>query len=122
LIVFSAFIRIANIKFFIKILHRYRIYTVITISSIGYVIISVSCAATEDWGFYLSLVGSVFCGSMQALGEGVNLGFLKSFPSELVGGWSSGTGLAGIVGSLLFIALNSLGVNLSITFACLIPL
>lgn len=59
---------------------------------------------------------------MQAFGEGVILGYLKSFPSNLVGGWSSGTGLAGIAGSLIFIALNSLKVSLTITFGILIPL
>jgi hypothetical protein len=36
----------------------------------------------------------------------VILGFLKNFPSELVGGWSSGTGAAGVGGSGLYLGFR----------------
>lgn len=51
-------------RYLIHILHRYRIFTIIALACVGYAVIAVACAATEDWGFYVSLVGSVLCGSM----------------------------------------------------------
>jgi hypothetical protein len=106
--------RIINSKYLIKISHKKRIFAVLTISSIGFTVIAVSNMATSSWGFYTALLGSSLCGSMAALGEAVNIGFLKVFPSETISGWASGTGMAGIFGSLLFIVLNSLDVPLSV--------
>ena len=64
--------------------------------------------ASKEWGFYTCLVGSVLCGSICALGEAVVLGFLKAYPSGLVTGWSSGTGMAGIMGSGTYLLLHGL--------------
>lgn len=86
---FSSLIRFCNMKYWLKFLHRHKVITLISVASLGYIIIAVACSAERSWGFYISLVGSVFCGSMQALGEGTILGFLKAFPAELVGGFSS---------------------------------
>ena len=66
----------------------------------------ISALANTDWGFYVSLVGSVMCGSMQALGEAVIVGYLKAFPADLINGWSSGTGMAGVMGSGTYILLH----------------
>jgi battenin len=72
----------------------------------GIIILIISSTANKNWGFYTALVGSVICGSTQALGEAVILGYLKAFPSDLVSGWSSGTGMAGIMGSGSFLLLH----------------
>lgn len=85
------------------------------------VILIVSTSADKIYGFYFSLVGSVLCGMMQAFGESVVLGFLKVFPTELVVGWSSGTGMAGMLGTSLVIILRSFDVKLPIVFSVLIP-
>jgi len=37
----------------------------------------------------------------------VLLAYLKQYPSELVDGWSSGTGMAGVTGSLLYIGMGT---------------
>ncbi len=39
------------------------------------------------------------------------ISFIKKFPSDCITGWSSGTGLAGIFGSGLYLILQSLHVS-----------
>ncbi|KAK6192600.1 hypothetical protein SNE40_004044 [Patella caerulea] len=45
----------------------------------------------------------VVVGCSAAFGENVTLGFLSKFPSHLVNAWSSGTGMAGLLGSTIYI-------------------
>lgn len=40
------------------------------------------------------------------------LGFLKNYESELVGGWSSGTGMAGVAGAAIYLLFSTLGFDL----------
>ncbi len=79
----------------------------LTVSSCAYLVLGISNMTQEKWGFFLSLVGSVMIGISCALGESVVLGFLKSFPSKLVTGWSSGTGMAGVGGAGLYLGFRS---------------
>lgn len=61
--------------------------------------------------FWISLIGSIIAGIGTALGESVNLGFLKTFPGNTIGYYGSGTGMAGITGALIFLALHPLGLS-----------
>lgn len=56
--------------------------------------------------FWFSLVCIVFVGSSSAFGENVALGYLRLFPSKMVNAWSSGTGMAGVLGSVLYIGFG----------------
>ena len=51
--------------------------------------------------FLLSFIPSFILGSSYALGESAILAYLNRFPKKLVGGFSSGTGLSGIISALL---------------------
>jgi hypothetical protein len=64
LLILSGATRAINSKFFIKISHKKRIFTAITISLISFVIIAISTRASQKWGFYTSLLGAIMCGSM----------------------------------------------------------
>jgi battenin len=68
---------------------------------------SIASAATSDWGFFVGLLAALLMGLAQFWGEAVMLGFLKSFPSELVTGWGSGTGFAGVLGTLLWVVYRA---------------
>lgn len=46
------------------------------LSVIAYVILGISNMTQEKWGFFLSLVGSLFIGICSSLGESVVLGKL----------------------------------------------
>ncbi|WAR03849.1 CLN3-like protein [Mya arenaria] len=41
-----------------------------------------------------------------AFGENVALGYLRFFPSKMVNAWSSGTGMAGVLGSFIYITFG----------------
>ncbi|XP_041367716.1 battenin-like isoform X2 [Gigantopelta aegis] len=55
------------------------------------------------FSFWFALLCIVVSGSSAAFGENVTLGFLSRFPSKLVNAWSSGTGMAGLLGATIYI-------------------
>ena len=112
LILFSSLTRIVNAKFMINVQHKTRIFMVTFTIVASFVIIAI-CLAYADIPamFWISLIGSIIAGIGTALGESVNLGFLKTFPGNTIGYYGSGTGMAGITGALIFIALKPLGLS-----------
>ena len=112
LILFSSVTRIVNSKFLINVQHKTRIFIVTFTIVASFVIIAI-CLAYADIAamFWISLIGSIIAGIGTALGESVNLGFLKTFPGNTIGYYGSGTGMAGITGALIFIALKPLGLS-----------
>lgn len=84
----------------------------------GFAIISWSAMGTQAEGgipanlaykFWFSLGGSTCVGCACALGESNLVAFLKRFPHKTVGYWSSGTGIAGLLGTTILLALNAFG-------------
>jgi hypothetical protein len=57
--------------------------------------------------FWMCLVAVVSVGCFSSLGESVLLGYLRSFDPRLMGAWSSGTGMAGIGGTLSYLLFKS---------------
>ena len=51
--------------------------------------------------FLLSFIPSLILGSSYALGESAIIAYLNKFPKKLVGGFSSGTGLSGLISASL---------------------
>lgn len=66
-------------------------------------------------------MASVLVGIGCSLGESTILGFLKTFPCQAIGYYSSGTGLAGISGALIFMLLSASGLAYSAIFAIIAP-
>lgn len=56
--------------------------------------------------FWFAIVCIVVVGSSAAFGENVALGYLRLFPSKSVNAWSSGTGMAGVLGSAIYIVFG----------------
>ena len=96
----------------INVQHKTRIFIVSFTIVASFVIIAI-CLSYADVPamFWISLCGSIIAGIGTALGESVNLGFLKTFPGNTIGYYGSGTGMAGITGALIFIALKPLGLS-----------
>ena len=112
LIVFSSITRIVNSKYLIRMQHMTRIIFVTITIVLSFLIIAICCFYHDVSAmFYLSLLASIVVGVGCALGESVNLGFLKTFPGNGIGYYGSGTGFAGIFGSLIFIALKPTGLS-----------
>lgn len=60
-------------------------------------------------GFSLSLLATTVIGIFGTIGDSAIMGFMKSIPPEFVLGWGSGTGIAGITGSGMYLLFKSLG-------------
>lgn len=71
--------------------------------TIGYL----SLAASMFAQFWLSIVAILFVGAGCSFGESCQLSYLKVFPTKLTGAWASGTGMAGVAGSLYFLGMFS---------------
>ena len=67
----------------------------------------------------LCLLASVFVGVSCSLGESTCFGFLKTFPGEAVGYYSSGTGFAGVFGATTFLLLQAFGISNGIKYSVL---
>ena len=71
--------------------------------------------------FYLSLASSVLTGISCGMGEATFLGFLKGFPTNLVGAVSSGTGFAGLSGTGLLLIFKGLNLSNAVSFMLVTP-
>lgn len=71
--------------------------------------------------FGMALAGIVLCGAASSFGEGVVLGYLGLFDKMLINAWSSGTGMAGVGGSALYLGYLGLGLSFRATFLWTIP-
>ena len=107
-ILFSGVTRFINSKYLIKINHMHRL----TFNSFYIFLSYLLVAAVTIWevpgGFALSLVGAVMHGTSMSFGESTILGFMKGYPSKLVGAFSSGTGFAGAGGAGIIMLLKPL--------------
>jgi battenin len=92
-------------------------------SLLGLVGISLSIIAGPSY-FPLCLFSIVLIGTACCWGENVLLGWLKLHPPQLVAAWSSGTGMAGVGGSLLYAFFITPWINLKnqIIFGIVAPL
>ena len=70
--------------------------------------------------YWICLVFIVILGGTSSFGESSLVGYIRRYPPELVDGWSSGTGMAGILGAGLYLALDAAGLEAwQIYFICL---
>jgi len=99
LILFGTTIKFLNSRFLLKIKHTKRIFLALSMSLSAYIILAISTRSQESWGFYTALLGALLMGGANSLGEITNLGFMKGFAPDILLGWSSGTGFAGVFGA-----------------------
>jgi len=73
--------------------------------------------------FWMCLAAVVLVGCFSSLGESVILGLLKDFHPLAMGAWSSGTGMAGVAGTLIYLMLFSvIGMSNRVIFLLQAPL
>ena len=71
--------------------------------------------------FWVAITACVFVGISCGLGEATFLGFLKGFPSHMVGYVSSGTGFAGLSGTGMLLVCESIGFSNQAIFLIAVP-
>lgn len=110
--------RYVNGAYGVNISHLKRIQMVTIFSIISFVGIATASLNTESiWFFYLALFSSIFIGVAQAFGEAIIIGFLKVFPTILMGDFGSGTGFTGPFATVFLLVMRASGVHDAIIFA-----
>jgi hypothetical protein len=90
----------------VNIKHIKRAVMVSVMAFLAFMMVSIASFQREnEQYFYLAIAASVCVGFAQATGEATFLGYLKGFPSHLVGFVSRGTGFAGISANLILLSL-----------------
>lgn len=106
--------RILNSRFLLKFRHITKIIWVCLGWFSGFIIFYFSfqlIGKNDTLGFIMSLFASLICGSFTSVGDGTIVGFMKAIPPENIGGWSSGTGIAGISGTSIYLLFKVAGVQ-----------
>jgi battenin len=113
LVAIGVFARTGNALYLINLTARKRT----SFTCIGFFVGMLLLVLSPQTGsFWVAIVGIVIIGGACSFGESVILGYLKSFPVSLTGAWSSGTGMAGIGGSLWYLALSSANLSDTLIF------
>ena len=70
---------------------------------VGYFMVAVGCLTN----FYLVVLGVLIVGMGSAFGEVTMYGFIERFPSIYVGAFAAGSGVCGLLSSMIYLILKS---------------
>jgi len=90
-----------------------RIKMLSTLIVVSLLLVAFASYYESQYSFAITVLGVVLVGAQQSIGECTIMGFIHLFPSRMVGYFSSGTGLAGIFGSLYFLVLPAFGIGVT---------
>ena len=82
----------------------------------------IGMAISVHISFWACLLMILLVGGASSFGESVFLGFLRNYNSGYVGAWSSGTGFAGVFGSVAYLLFAALNLGNTVSFLLLVPL
>ena len=117
MILFGGISRVVHGRFFVRVKHINRVLLVTCFTITSFILIAVACIEdTEPSMFWVAVLASVLTGISQSFGEAVFLGFLKGFPSYMIGFTSSGTGGAGLFATGTLLACRALGISNQVLF------
>lgn len=127
--IFSIFTRMVNSKLCLKVSYKKRVLIICFWMMLGYLsmflVLTMHETILNDYNalcFVLSFIPCFFLGSSYAFGESAMIAYLRLFPKTLIAGWSSGTGVSGIISgglNLLTQLLN--GLSLKFLYLILTP-
>ena len=129
MIAFSSLTRIVNSKFCLNISYTKKIAFLSIYFFTGYISLYIILNITTNEeakinktaAFLFTLIPSFIMGTGSSFGEANLLGYLRLFPKDLVAGWSSGTGLAGVSGALITLSFKLKDVNNKFLFLYVSP-
>lgn len=96
---------VVNSLFMANVSYHWRIFLGGWLSFVGCLLVAFS----PHMNFGIALVGICLIGAFSAFNESVYLGYFGLYPPSYVGGWSSGTGFAGVFGSAYYLLLSAAG-------------
>lgn len=127
--IFSVLTRVINSKLCLKVSYKTRVVIICFWMMAGYIsmfaVLTLHETILEDYNvlcFILSFIPCFFLGSSYAFGESAMIAYLRLFPKTLIAGWSSGTGLSGLIsGGLNFLSQLLNGLPLKFLYLILSP-
>jgi hypothetical protein len=123
---FSILTRVVNGTVLVNVPHINRIGYVSALSLTSFSMIALASAnagsgADGTHWFMVAVAASCLIGIASGMGEATFLGFLKGYPAHTVGYVSSGTGFAGLSGTMTLLILKGLGLDDQYIFVLAIP-
>eukprot|EP01083_Nonionella_stella_P091321 255317_1 len=92
--------------------HTYKMIIACSLTVLAQLILASASPLHSDCGFSsgvafgIVVLGCSFVAVAQAMGEAVIIMYLRVFHGDLMGAWSSGTGMAGLSGSFVFLLMS----------------
>ena len=131
--IFSILTRVINSKLCLKVSYKKRIFILSFWMMAGYLSMyailelhSTVLKGKKEYDtlcFILSFVPCFFLGSSYAFGEAAIIAYLRMFPKTLIAGWSSGTGLSGLISGCLNLTTQLVdGFSLKYLYLVLFPI
>ena len=118
LIALNSVARFINSRYLITFSYFKRILCLSIYFGVGYILLYIFLLIidnTEDFNqtlaFLLTLIPTIIMGTGQSLGEATFLGYLRTFPEDYISGWSTGTGIAGILAAILSLTFKLISEN-----------
>ena len=128
--IFSILTRMINSKLCLKVSYKKRIFILSFWMMAGYLsmyaILELHSTVLKGYNtlcFILSFIPCFFLGSSYAFGEAAIIAYLRLFPKTLIAGWSSGTGLSGLISGSLNLTTQLVdGFSLKYLYLVLFPI
>ena len=116
LIALNSVARFINSRYLITLSYFKRILGLSIYFLTGYVLLFIFLTIIDNVegfnqkvAFLLTLIPTIIMGTGQSLGEATFLGYIRTFPEDYVSGWSTGTGIAGILAAILSLTFKLIG-------------
>ena len=127
--IFSVLTRLINSKLCLKVSYKKRIIILCFWMMAGYLsmyaVLELHSTVLDGYNvlcFVLSFIPCFFLGSSYAFGEAAMVAYLRLFPKTLISGWSSGTGLSGLLSGALNLTSQLIdGFSLKYLYLILFP-
>ena len=127
--IFSVLTRLINSKLCLKVSYKKRIFILCFWMMAGYLsmyaVLELHNTVLDGYNvlcFILSFIPCFFLGSSYAFGEAAMVAYLRLFPKTLIAGWSSGTGLSGLISGALNLTSQLIdGFSLKYLYLILFP-
>lgn len=123
--IFSLLVRILNSEWLLQYRHQVKVTWCAGIWTAGYILFY--CAyyfkhSNSAAGFIVCLIATVLIGASTSVADCTIIGFMKAVPADLIGAWSSGTGMAGIFGAVMYLIIKSMQIEFRHVVLMLVPL
>ena len=117
LVIFALILCFLNSGILLTIRHKYKIWATIAI----WIMAIVFFVLAEKYKiFILTIIASILVGLATNLGQLTTIGFMKCFPPIIVSGLSSGTGMGGVLASIIYLVFKHLDISITKTLLSMI--